>query len=98
MQLKYHEEAMEKGVFVVGSCGFDSIPSDVGQTVVHKAMEGPVNKIETYLKVGKIFFVGRVLRLRQNMHWQEYASFDSLNFPCWDRASWKVVDCLWHYY
>ena len=41
MQLKYHNEAKEKGVYVVGACGFDSIPSDVGSSLVHKAMEGP---------------------------------------------------------
>ena len=35
--------------FKLGSCGFDSIPSDVGQMVVHQAMQGPVNTIETYL-------------------------------------------------
>lgn len=51
MQLKYSEQAEANGVFVVGSCGFDSIPSDLGGVAVHKAMEGPVNKIETYLKV-----------------------------------------------
>merc|ERR1712018_187523 len=30
MQLKYHEEAEKKGIYIIGSCGFDSIPSDVG--------------------------------------------------------------------
>jgi len=45
MQLKYSEQAEENGVFVIGSCGFDSIPSDLGGVAVHKAMEGPVNKV-----------------------------------------------------
>ena len=45
MQLKYSEQAEANGVFVVGSCGFDSIPSDLGGVAVHKAMEGPVNKV-----------------------------------------------------
>ena len=31
MQLKYGEEAESKGLYIIGSCGFDSIPSDVGQ-------------------------------------------------------------------
>lgn len=30
MQLKYHKLAEEKGIYVVGSCGFDSIPADCG--------------------------------------------------------------------
>ena len=45
MQLKYNDAAEQKGVFVVGSCGFDSIPSDMGGIAVHRAMEGPVNKV-----------------------------------------------------
>lgn len=28
MQLKYHKMAEEKGIYIVGSCGFDSIPAD----------------------------------------------------------------------
>jgi len=52
MQLRYHKEAKEKGVYVIGACGFDSVPSDVGASLVHKAMGGPVNTIETYLEVG----------------------------------------------
>ena len=52
MQLKYHKEATEKGVYIIGACGFDSIPSDVGASLVHKAMGGPVNAIETYLELG----------------------------------------------
>jgi len=30
MQLKYNNEALEKNVFVIGSCGFDSVPADMG--------------------------------------------------------------------
>ena len=51
MQLKFHDEAREKGVYVVGACGFDSIPSDLGQMFLTKKMEGDVNDIEVYLKV-----------------------------------------------
>ena len=51
MQLKYNDQAAQNGTYIVGSCGFDSIPSDLGQVVVHRSMDGPVNTIETYLKV-----------------------------------------------
>ena len=51
MQLLYHEEAREKGVYVVGACGFDSIPADMGQMFLTQTMSGDVNSIETYLKV-----------------------------------------------
>uniref|UniRef100_A0A8K9XCT0 Saccharopine dehydrogenase-like oxidoreductase n=1 Tax=Oncorhynchus mykiss TaxID=8022 RepID=A0A8K9XCT0_ONCMY len=30
MQLEYHSRAMDSGVYVIGSCGFDSIPADMG--------------------------------------------------------------------
>ena len=43
--MKYSEQAEQNGVFVIGSCGFDSIPSDLGGAAVHRAMEGPVNKV-----------------------------------------------------
>ena len=51
MQLKYNEEAKAKGIYIVGACGFDSVPADVGQTVVHREMGGDVNSIETFLTV-----------------------------------------------
>ena len=30
MQLNYNQKAIENNVFVVGSCGFDSVPCDMG--------------------------------------------------------------------
>ncbi|TRY73723.1 hypothetical protein TCAL_05842 [Tigriopus californicus] len=51
MQLHYHEPAQAQGVYVISSCGFDSIPSDLGQMFLTSKMEGDVNDIETYLSV-----------------------------------------------
>jgi len=51
IQLRYHEEAERKGVYIVGACGFDSIPADLGSMVLAQAMGGDVATIETYLKV-----------------------------------------------
>ena len=50
MQLKYHKEAEEKGVYIIGACGFDSIPSDVGRQLVHSQMEGPVNSVQMFVE------------------------------------------------
>jgi len=50
MQLKYHKEAEEKGVYIIGACGFDSIPSDVGRQLVHSRMEGPVNSVQMFVE------------------------------------------------
>ena len=36
---------------MVGACGFDSIPADLGQICVRREMEGDVNSVETYLEV-----------------------------------------------
>jgi hypothetical protein len=30
MQLKYDKDAFDKNIFIVGSCGFDSVPADMG--------------------------------------------------------------------
>ena len=30
IQLNYDQEAREKKIFIVGSCGFDSVPADLG--------------------------------------------------------------------
>ena len=30
MQLNYNKEALDNNVFIVGSCGFDSVPADLG--------------------------------------------------------------------
>jgi len=51
MQLNYHAKAVENGVYVVGACGFDSIPADMGQVCVKKEMKGDVNSVETFLDV-----------------------------------------------
>lgn len=40
MQLKYHEEAKEKGVYIASACGFDSIPTDLGVVFLQEKFEG----------------------------------------------------------
>lgn len=40
MYLKYNEKAAEKGVYVVGSCGFDSIPADMGVLYTKDKLKG----------------------------------------------------------
>lgn len=51
MQLVYHREAEEKGVFVVGSCGFDSIPADLGVIFTQNNFKYDLNHVESYLSV-----------------------------------------------
>ncbi len=50
MQLKYHKMAEDKGVYVVGSCGFDSIPADCGTVYLTQNFGGDVNSVEEYVE------------------------------------------------
>ncbi|GBM97113.1 Saccharopine dehydrogenase-like oxidoreductase [Araneus ventricosus] len=49
VQLKYFEEAKVQGTYIVGSCGFDSIPCDLGIEIVRKKFDGDLNSVETFL-------------------------------------------------
>lgn len=42
MQLKYHEEAMRKKIYLISSCGIDSVPSDLGAIFLMKNFNGIV--------------------------------------------------------
>ncbi len=81
MQYKYHETAAKKGIRIVNSCGFDSIPHDLGAlyTVQHlntllgaeRAGKVPV-KVEGFVEAGGTFsggtwhsMVTQVSRLRE---------------------------------
>ena len=30
MELKYHDEARKNGVYIIGACGWDSVPAEIG--------------------------------------------------------------------
>ncbi|KAG4081196.1 hypothetical protein HA402_014644 [Bradysia odoriphaga] len=51
MQLKYHDKAVEAGVLIVGACGFDSIPVDLGISELQKNCSGEIACIETFAKI-----------------------------------------------
>ncbi|XP_074878336.1 saccharopine dehydrogenase-like oxidoreductase isoform X2 [Buteo buteo] len=51
MYLKYNEKAAEKGVYVIGSCGFDSIPADMGVLYTRDKLKGTLTAVESFLKV-----------------------------------------------
>ena len=48
MQAKYHQQAEENSCYIVGACGWDSIPVDVGVQYVKKNFDGHLNLVETY--------------------------------------------------
>jgi short subunit dehydrogenase-like uncharacterized protein len=45
---KHHEEASEKGIRIIPSCGYDSIPSDLGVFYSAKALKKPIKRIESF--------------------------------------------------
>ncbi|XP_010002913.1 PREDICTED: saccharopine dehydrogenase-like oxidoreductase [Chaetura pelagica] len=49
MYLKYNDKAEEKGVYVVGSCGFDSIPADMGVLYTRDKLKGTLTAVESFL-------------------------------------------------
>ncbi|XP_008200966.1 saccharopine dehydrogenase-like oxidoreductase isoform X1 [Tribolium castaneum] len=51
MQLKYHSQAQEKGVYIISACGFDSIPADLGVVFLQKKFNGTLNSAITILDV-----------------------------------------------
>jgi len=59
MWLRYHEQAQQTGARLVHSCGFDSIPYDLGvlYTVSHLPEDTPVS-VEGFVRVGGTFSGG----------------------------------------
>ncbi|XP_071063424.1 saccharopine dehydrogenase-like oxidoreductase isoform X2 [Dasypus novemcinctus] len=49
MYWKYHEKAAEKGVYIIGSSGFDSIPADLGVLYTRNKMNGTLTAVESFL-------------------------------------------------
>ncbi|XP_070705595.1 saccharopine dehydrogenase b [Pempheris klunzingeri] len=51
MQLEYHSKALDRGVYVIGSCGFDSIPADLGILYTQRQFKGTLTAVESFLKI-----------------------------------------------
>jgi short subunit dehydrogenase-like uncharacterized protein len=51
MYWKYHEKAAEKGVYIIGSSGFDSIPADLGVIYTRNKTNGTLTAVESFLTI-----------------------------------------------
>uniref|UniRef100_A0AAQ5YA62 Saccharopine dehydrogenase-like oxidoreductase n=1 Tax=Amphiprion ocellaris TaxID=80972 RepID=A0AAQ5YA62_AMPOC len=51
MQLEYHSKALARGVYVIGSCGFDSIPADLGILYTQRQFKGTLTAVESFLDI-----------------------------------------------
>jgi short subunit dehydrogenase-like uncharacterized protein len=59
MWLRYHEQAQQTGARLVHSCGFDSIPYDLGALfTVEQLPEGVPIKLEGFVRIGGTFSGG----------------------------------------
>lgn len=45
MQFQFHDQAVRAGIHIVGTCGFDSIPADMGMVFTQENFPGTVNYI-----------------------------------------------------
>uniref|UniRef100_A0A8C9Y393 Saccharopine dehydrogenase-like oxidoreductase n=1 Tax=Sander lucioperca TaxID=283035 RepID=A0A8C9Y393_SANLU len=52
MQLNYNSQAADKGVYIIGSCGFDSIPADMGVLYTRDQFKGTLTAVESFLTIG----------------------------------------------
>lgn len=64
MQLEYHTNALDKGVYVIGSCGFDSIPADLGILYAQKQFKGRKRHVVVSLRSVLSLHCGRKLPLK----------------------------------
>ena len=51
MQQKYGKLAEQNGVYVVGACGWDSIPCDLGVNFLKQHFDGTLEYAETFVQV-----------------------------------------------
>ncbi|XP_031555647.1 saccharopine dehydrogenase-like oxidoreductase [Actinia tenebrosa] len=60
MQLKYHDQALQNNVHVIGTCGFDSIPADMGVVFATEQFPGELCQLESFMTfhTGPKGFVG----------------------------------------
>jgi len=45
---KHHSEAVTKGVRIIPSCGYDSLPSDLGVFFAAKMLQKPIKRVESF--------------------------------------------------
>ncbi|CAG5927883.1 unnamed protein product [Menidia menidia] len=51
MQHEYHIKALNRGVYVIGSCGFDSIPADLGVLYTQRQFKGTLTAVDSFLRI-----------------------------------------------
>lgn len=78
MEFKYNTKAKETGSYVIGACGFDSIPNDVGLVYVKQKFEGLSNVKNSILEINR-----ELVKL--------FTSFQCLSIFCDAAMSWSQL-------
>lgn len=53
MQIEFYDEAREKGIVVLGACGFDSIPAEICLMYMREHFEGDLDQVESFVFMKK---------------------------------------------
>ena len=48
-QLEFNAKAEEKGILVISTCGWDSIPCDLGVDFLKRKFQGKLHSVETFM-------------------------------------------------
>lgn len=51
IEAKYDKQARDSGVYIVSTCGFDSIPNDIGALLMQKSFNGDLMYVDSYVQV-----------------------------------------------
>ncbi len=64
MIYKYGEQAKDAGVYIVNSCGFDSIPNDLGTLLLERKFPGELAYVESYMTIDDVsLYIADCLRI-----------------------------------
>lgn len=50
VQVDLYSRALEKGILVISTCGWDSIPCDIGVDFLKKNFDGKLHSVETFMR------------------------------------------------
>jgi len=50
VQVDFNAKAEEKGVLVISTCGWDSIPCDIGVDFLKRNFDGKIHSVETFMR------------------------------------------------
>lgn len=50
MQLDYYKRAVDNNILIISTCGWDSIPCDVGIDFLKRNFDGRLHSVETFMK------------------------------------------------